>query len=130
MSKQVLNLFIIIKMYCGTRDILPDGYDNLGNRYNCLKKGYGVGRGILKDKITNIIADRNLNNDSIRDRIQVVLEDNGGGRGVGRLPIFSQRVFIIILVVILLSFFLGIQIYTLIELNKIKQEKNNISSPS
>ena len=112
-------------MYCGTRDILPDGYDNLGNRYNCLKKGYGVGRGILKDKITNIINDQNLNPDAIKGRIQMVLEENGSGRRPQRL--FFSRVLIIMLVVVLLSF-LGIQIYTLIVLNKkIEQEKKTIS---
>jgi hypothetical protein len=118
-------------MYCGNRDILPDGYADFGNRYNCLKKGFGVGRGILKDKIVNVISDRNLNPDTIRNRIQIVLDDNGGGGGRGgargRLQsIFSQRILITIFVVILLVF-LGLQIYTLVKLKKIEEEKKTIS---
>jgi len=30
------------KVYCGTRD-LPDDYDRYGSRYECLRKGVGVG---------------------------------------------------------------------------------------
>jgi hypothetical protein len=117
-------------MYCGNREILPDGYANFGNRYNCLKKGYGVGRGILKDKIVNVIADQNLNPDMVRNRIQMVLDDNNGGGGGARRVLYknilSQRTLIIFIVVVLLGF-LGIQIYTLIKINKIEEEKKNIS---
>jgi hypothetical protein len=32
------------RTYCGNQNILPEGYDILGNLPNCLKKGFGVGR--------------------------------------------------------------------------------------
>jgi hypothetical protein len=31
------------KLYCGDKHILPDGYDIKGTRYQCLKRGIGVG---------------------------------------------------------------------------------------
>jgi hypothetical protein len=31
------------KKYCGTDLMLPDNYTQYGNRYECLKKGVGVG---------------------------------------------------------------------------------------
>lgn len=30
------------KIYCGNRDDAPDGYDRLGSRAECLRKGYGA----------------------------------------------------------------------------------------
>lgn len=30
------------KFYCGLQQQLPDGYDRYGNRYQCLRKGYGA----------------------------------------------------------------------------------------
>lgn len=30
-------------LYCGDREPLPDGYADYDTRYNCLKKGVGVG---------------------------------------------------------------------------------------
>ena len=30
------------KVYCGTKQALPDGYARFANRYECLKKGYGA----------------------------------------------------------------------------------------
>lgn len=116
-------------MYCGTRDMLPDGYNNFGNRYDCLKKGYGVGRGILKDKINNVIIDQNINPDVLRNRIQVVLEEAGGGGNRRRTKIFNQRNMIILFTIILLLF-LGLQIYTLIRLNRIEEEKKTYSPSS
>ena len=38
------------KKYCGTRDVLPDGYRKRGDRYSCLKKGYGLGMMLTKEK--------------------------------------------------------------------------------
>jgi len=31
------------KIYCGTNEHLPDGYDDFGTPYACLRKGVGVG---------------------------------------------------------------------------------------
>ena len=39
-----------IKKYCGNQTDLPENYDRLGNRYDCLKKGYGVGMMMTKNK--------------------------------------------------------------------------------
>jgi hypothetical protein len=38
------------KMYCGDNDILPDGYTSFGSRYNCLRRGVGVGLSISKTR--------------------------------------------------------------------------------
>jgi hypothetical protein len=114
-------------MYCGTRDMLPDGYNNFGNLYDCLKKGYGTGRGILKDKINNVIVDQNINPDALRARIQTVLEEGGGGNRNVKRTIFNKLNLSVFFIIILMGV-LGLQIYTLIRLNKIEEEKK--SSPS
>lgn len=31
-----------VKKYCGTKAPLPQGYDQYGDRYTCLKKGFGT----------------------------------------------------------------------------------------
>ena len=31
------------KLYCGLSDDLPDGYDDFGSTYDCMKKGIGTG---------------------------------------------------------------------------------------
>lgn len=31
------------KLYCGNSENLPENYDDFGTRYDCLKKGVGVG---------------------------------------------------------------------------------------
>lgn len=33
----------MVKIFCGNGDIIPPGYDQLGTRYECLKKGFGAG---------------------------------------------------------------------------------------
>lgn len=38
------------KKYCGTQSITPDGYRKKGDRYTCLKKGYGLGMMLTKQK--------------------------------------------------------------------------------
>ena len=38
------------KKYCGTRNTVPPGYRKRGDRYSCLKKGYGVGMIMTKEK--------------------------------------------------------------------------------
>jgi len=30
------------KVYCGTKQVLPDGYDRFAIPYQCLKKGFGA----------------------------------------------------------------------------------------
>lgn len=32
-----------MRVYCGTKLHLPEGYDMFGTPYECLKKGFGVG---------------------------------------------------------------------------------------
>ena len=44
-------------LYCGNKTVLPNGYEGFDSRYNCLRKGVGVGKGIataaaLRDKRT------------------------------------------------------------------------------
>lgn len=31
------------RLYCGNREPLPEGYDGYDSRYNCLRKGVGIG---------------------------------------------------------------------------------------
>lgn len=33
-------------LYCGDKAVLPNGYEGFDTRYNCLRKGVGVGKGI------------------------------------------------------------------------------------
>lgn len=33
----------MVRIYCGTQVQLPDGYDSRGTRYQCLRKGIGIG---------------------------------------------------------------------------------------
>jgi hypothetical protein len=30
--------------YCGPKSVVPPGYDSMGSRYTCLKKGFGAGK--------------------------------------------------------------------------------------
>lgn len=32
------------EIFCGNGDVVPPGYDLLGTRYECLRKGFGAGR--------------------------------------------------------------------------------------
>ena len=32
------------KIFCGNGDFVPPGYDALGTRYECLRKGFGAGK--------------------------------------------------------------------------------------
>ena len=40
---QKLSQILNMKSYCGTKNDLPPGYDQFGTRYECLRKGVGVG---------------------------------------------------------------------------------------
>lgn len=35
------------RVYCGTRDPLPLGYERIGTPYECLRKGVGVGKNLV-----------------------------------------------------------------------------------
>lgn len=37
--------------YCGLKEILPDGYDRFGSRYECLKTGIGVGKNLQNGNV-------------------------------------------------------------------------------
>jgi hypothetical protein len=39
------------KVYCGNNDILPSGYNRFGKRFECLKKGFGVGSVVENKKL-------------------------------------------------------------------------------
>ena len=38
------------KKYCGKKQTLPQNYDKKGNRYDCLKKGFGIGIMVTNQK--------------------------------------------------------------------------------
>ena len=38
------------KKYCGKKQKLPQNYDKKGNRYDCLKKGFGIGIMVTNQK--------------------------------------------------------------------------------
>lgn len=42
------------KLYCGDKTPIPEGYKDYDTRYNCLKKGIGVGLNKKKKRIFNI----------------------------------------------------------------------------
>ena len=44
------------KIYCGTKQVLPTGYDRKGNLSECFRKGVGIGRKLktTRDKQFNI----------------------------------------------------------------------------
>lgn len=37
------------KIYCGLEEDLPEGYDRMGNRYECMRKGFGAGVYLVPD---------------------------------------------------------------------------------
>lgn len=45
-----------VDVYCGDSLILPDDYDVMGTRNQCLKKGIGVGMGMSDQQVNEIIA--------------------------------------------------------------------------
>ena len=38
------------KKYCGKKQTLPQNFDKKGNRYDCLKKGFGIGIMVTNQK--------------------------------------------------------------------------------
>lgn len=44
------------KLYCGSQNELPDGYDDFGIPSECLRKGVGVGMYIDKKKVAEMLA--------------------------------------------------------------------------
>lgn len=40
----------MVKIYCGPKQNIPDEYDSRGTRYQCLRKGIGVGLHLPKDR--------------------------------------------------------------------------------
>jgi hypothetical protein len=43
-----------IDVYCGDGANLPDDYDALGSRHQCLKKGIGIGMGMSSDDVSKV----------------------------------------------------------------------------
>lgn len=49
------------RIWCGLNDNLPDGYDKVGNRFECMKKGVGVGIYVIPpEKRERLLANRNI----------------------------------------------------------------------
>ena len=44
------------ELYCGKGLVLPDEYDRMGTRFECLKKGFGIGMGMPEDDRNASIA--------------------------------------------------------------------------
>ena len=40
----------MVKIYCGPQQDIPEGYDSIGGRYPCLRKGIGVGTHLPADR--------------------------------------------------------------------------------
>ena len=38
------------RKYCGDSEVLPDGYDRFGSRYECLRTGIGVGLYVIPEQ--------------------------------------------------------------------------------
>ena len=43
------------KKYCGLKQELPPNYDGFGHRYECLKKGVGVGKYQMNDALNQLL---------------------------------------------------------------------------
>jgi len=83
------------RLYCGTSEILPIGYDGFGTSYDCLRKGVGVGLYVLGDG----------NRRGGRSRGQA------GGRNRSYLWLYVGMVLILLLI-------LGLVIYLIVRRNK------------
>jgi hypothetical protein len=45
----------MVKIYCGTADPIPEGYTDKGTRYQCLRKGIGVGLHLPAERIAALV---------------------------------------------------------------------------
>ncbi len=45
----------MVKIYCGTKDPIPEGYTEKGTRYQCLRKGIGVGLHLPAERIAALV---------------------------------------------------------------------------
>jgi hypothetical protein len=67
-------------IWCGNSDNIPDGYDKVGTRHECFKKGIGVGK--PKDEKDNRITRvRILNNVELikmTNRLRIPIKLNNG----------------------------------------------------
>ncbi len=90
------------RLYCGNKDALPPGYDEMGDRYRCLRKGVGVGiYTIPEEKRQRLLANRRINRlrpDEIRDIAHRLGIDIGDKNDVvllqeigGRLDLLRQN---------------------------------------
>ena len=74
------------KIYCGNELILPDGYDEFGTPYECLRKGVGVGLFVIpEDKRQEALAKKrkrkilsSIELSKMANRLQVTLVDDNG----------------------------------------------------
>ncbi len=60
------------RKYCGTKAKLPAGYDRFGDRYECLRTGFGVATHSSKNKLNQFLALTNL---TMQD-IDEIIRDN------------------------------------------------------
>lgn len=44
------------RLYCGKSNILPDGYDDFGDSFTCLQKGFGAGVASTQDNNKQILT--------------------------------------------------------------------------
>jgi hypothetical protein len=44
------------KLYCGKAEELPDGYDDYGTSFECLRKGFGAGYATASNKEQKILS--------------------------------------------------------------------------
>lgn len=45
------------RLYCGKSDILPDEYDDFGEPFDCLRKGFGAGKASVSNNPKKLSSD-------------------------------------------------------------------------
>ena len=49
------------RIWCGKSDVLPPGYDKIGDRYRCLRAGVGIGVYVIpEEKRQRMLANRKI----------------------------------------------------------------------
>jgi hypothetical protein len=48
------------RLYCGKSDTLPDGYDDFGEPFECLRKGFGAGKASVINNNKKILTSNDI----------------------------------------------------------------------
>ena len=93
------------KIYCGDREILPNGYDRFGNLSQCLQKGVAIGKrqkALDGDDDDNNVNDNNLNDNNVNNNNV----NNNIYRNLFNKKFKYYLIFIILIIIFLLFYYL------------------------